>query len=90
MNRKGYINSFDRQLKAWDKDIAKLEKKAEKITRSLHERIESLKHQRDAAAARTSDLLHSSEDAWHEVKLGAENALSDLKKAFIKAKAKFD
>ncbi|MEI8033358.1 MAG: hypothetical protein WCH05_08440 [Chlorobiaceae bacterium] len=89
MNRKGYINSFDRQLKAWDKDIAKLEKKAEKITRSLQQKIEALKHQRDAAAARTRDLLHSSEDAWQEVRHGAEAAFNDLRKAFIKAKAKF-
>ncbi|MEI8186317.1 MAG: hypothetical protein WCG19_06455 [Chlorobiaceae bacterium] len=89
MNRKTYINNFDRTLKTWDKDISKLEKKAEKITRTLRQRIEALKQQRDRASEKSTDLLHSSEDAWLEVKKGAEMAMNDLKKAFQKAKAKF-
>lgn len=89
MNRKTYIDNFGRTLRTWDKDIARLEKKAEKITRTLHQRIEALKQQRENASAKTTDLLHSSEDAWVEVKYGAEVAMNDLKKAFRKARAKF-
>ena len=89
MNRKTYIDNFGRTLRTWDRDIAKLEKKAEKITKTLHQRIEELKKQREHASAKTTDLIHSSEDAWIEVKYGAETAMNDLKKAFKKAKAKF-
>jgi flagellar hook-basal body complex protein FliE len=89
MNRKIYINKFDRKLKEWDKEIAKLEKRAESITKTLHQRIDELKEHRDHAATKTSDLLQSSEDAWIEVKYGAEEALNDLKKAFKKARGKF-
>lgn len=89
MDRKSYIDSLGRKLRLWDKDIAKLEKKAEKITRQLHQQIDELKRQREHAASKTTDLLHSTEDAWVEVKYGAEEALNDLKKAFRKAKAKF-
>jgi CHASE1-domain containing sensor protein len=90
MNRKSYINSFDRKLRSWDKDIAKLEKKAERITRTLHQRIDELKQYRASAAAKSTDLLHSSEEAWAEVRYGAEQALIDIKKAFRKARAKFE
>jgi hypothetical protein len=89
MNKKSYIDNFDRKLRSWDKDIAKLEKKAEQITRTLHQRINELKQHRATAAAKTTDLLHSSEEAWVEVRYGAEQALSDFKKAFRKARAKF-
>ena len=89
MNRKTYIDNFSRTLKTWDRDIAKLEKQAEKITKTLQQRIEELKKQREHASEKTTDLMHSSEDAWHEVKYGAEMAMNDLKKAFRKAKAKF-
>ncbi|MEI7748346.1 MAG: hypothetical protein WCI81_04650 [Chlorobiaceae bacterium] len=89
MNRKSFIDNFDRKLRSWDKDIAKLEKKAERITRTLRQRIDELKQRRTTAAAKTTDLLHSSEEAWAEVRYGAEQALCDFKKAFRKAKAKF-
>ena len=88
MERKRYIDSFDKKLKAWDKDIAKLEKKAAKITQTLQERIATVVRHRDAAASKTTDLLQSSEEAWVEVKQGAEGALNDMKKAFKKAKGK--
>ncbi|NHQ60950.1 hypothetical protein G9409_10225 [Chlorobium sp. BLA1] len=89
MERKLFISKFDRQLKAWDRDIAKLEKKAEKITQNLKQHIETVKHQREAASTKATDLMHSSEEAWNEVKYGAERAMTDLKKAFKKAKSKF-
>jgi len=89
MNRKTYINNFGRKLKSWDREIAKLEKKAEKITQTLQKRIDAVKQQRENAAAKTTDLLHSGEEAWGEIKNGAEVALTDLKKAFRKAKSKF-
>ncbi|TLU84654.1 MAG: hypothetical protein FDX30_04960 [Chlorobium sp.] len=89
MDRTVYIQKFDRKLRSWDKEIAKLEKKADKITHTLQQRIEELKKHRENAASKTSDLLQSSEDAWLEVKSGTQQAMSDLKKAFRKAKAKF-
>jgi hypothetical protein len=89
MNRKLYINKFDRKLREWDKEIAKLEKRAEQITKTMHQRIEELKEYRHHAAAKSSDLLQSSEEAWIEVKYGAEEALNDLKQAFRKARGKF-
>jgi DNA repair ATPase RecN len=89
MDRKSYIDSLGRKLKSWDKDIAKLEKQADKITKKLQQQIEELKQHREHAAAKTTDLVHSSEKAWQEVKYGAEEAMSDLKKAFRKARSKF-
>jgi uncharacterized protein YoxC len=89
MERKGYIDNLDRKLRSWDKDIAKLEKQAEKITKKLKQQIDELKKRREHAASKTTDLLHSSEEAWQEVKNGAEVAMNDLKKAFKKARAKF-
>jgi ABC-type hemin transport system substrate-binding protein len=89
MNRKTYIDNFGRKLQSWDKDISRLEKKAEKLTKTLHAHIDELKEHRDHAATKTSVLLHSSEEAWVEVKYGAEQALNDMKKAFRKAKSKF-
>lgn len=89
MERKIFINKFDRQLRSWDRDIAKLEKRADKITQNLKQHIEVVKHQREAASTKAADLLHSSEDAWMEMKKGAEIAMNDLKKAFKKAKSKF-
>ncbi|NTV05273.1 MAG: hypothetical protein HGA59_02020 [Chlorobiaceae bacterium] len=89
MDRKEYIDNLGRKLKLWDKEIAKLEKKAEKITKRLHQQIDELKQQREHAASKTTALLHSTEDAWQEVRYGAEVAVNNLKKAFRKARAKF-
>jgi flagellar hook-basal body complex protein FliE len=89
MNRKIYISNFDSKLRSWEKDITKLEKKAEKITRTLQQHIDGLKQHHESAASKATDLLHSSEEAWAEVTYGAEQAMNDLKKAFRKAKAKF-
>ncbi|EAT58554.1 MULTISPECIES: hypothetical protein [Chlorobium] len=89
MERKLFINKFDRKLRSWDRDIAKLEKRAEKITQNLKKHIEEVKLHREATATKAADLLHSSEDAWMEMRKGAEVALNDLKKAFRKAKSKF-
>ena len=89
MNRKSYIDNVRRKLSSWDRDIAKLEKKAEKVTRTLHQHIDELKAQREHAATKTTDLFHSSEEARLEVKKGAEDAMFDLKKAFRRAKARF-
>lgn len=89
MDRKRYIEGLSCKLRSWDKDIAKLEKQAEKVTKKLHQQIDELKKHREHAAAKTTDLVHSSEKAWEEVKYGAEEAMSDLKKAFRKARSKF-
>lgn len=89
MDRNAYIGKLNRKLRSWDKEIASLEKKAEKITRTLQQRIEELKQQRENASLKTSNLLETSEDAWLDVKNGVSDAMSDLKKAFRKAKAKF-
>jgi hypothetical protein len=89
MNRKRYIDKLGLRLRLWDKEIAKLEKRAEKMTKKLYQQIDELKKQRELAASKTTDLMHSSEEAWQEVKNGAEEVVDDLKKTFRKARAKF-
>jgi hypothetical protein len=89
MDRNAYISKLNKKLRSWDKEIAALEKKAEKITKTIRQHIEELKQQRENAALKTSNLLESSEEAWVEVKEGACEAMNELKKAYRKAKAKF-
>jgi t-SNARE complex subunit (syntaxin) len=89
MNRKDTIDRLNRQLKSWDSEILRIEKKVQKLTNDLHQRVEDLKKKKESAQTRTEELIHSSEDAWKELRKGAEQAFSDVKKALKKARAKF-
>ncbi|NTU92253.1 MAG: hypothetical protein HGB01_06135 [Chlorobiaceae bacterium] len=89
MERKTTIARLNRQLKTWDADIARIEKKVQKVTSDLHDRLDELKKRKEAALKRTDALLHSSEEAWGELKEGAEDAFHDVRKAMRRAKAKF-
>lgn len=89
MERKATIAKLNRQLKTWDADIARIEKKVQKATRDLQDRLEELKHRKNAAMTRTEALIHSSEDAWGELKEGAEEAFQDVRKALRRARSKF-
>jgi hypothetical protein len=89
MERKVMIAKLEKQLRTWDTEIARIEKKVMKITTDLNERLDELKQRKNAAVKRTEVLLHSSEEAWGELKDGAEDAFRDVRKALKKAKAKF-
>jgi len=89
MERKATIAKLNRQLKTWDADIASIEKKVHKLTRDLQDRVDDLKQRKEAAMKQTEHLLHSSEEAWGELKEGAEEAFHDVRKALRRARARF-
>jgi ABC-type hemin transport system substrate-binding protein len=89
MDRKATIDRMNRQLHKWDCEIARFEKRARKVTSDLQQRVEVLQQRKHSAQSHTEALVHSSEDAWKELKYGAEKAAKDVKKALRKAKSKF-
>ncbi len=89
MERKATIAKLHRQLKTWDTEIVQIEKRVHKATRDLHDRVDELKQRKDAAMKQTEKLLHSSEEAWGELKEGAEEAFHDFRKALRRARSRF-
>jgi hypothetical protein len=91
--REVYENKFNAQLTEWSAQIALLNAKAAnaKADASIdyQEAIASLQAKRDAAAAKYHELTAASDDAWDDVKNGAERAWNDVKSAYHDAVSKF-
>lgn len=91
--REAYVERLKTQLGEWSADIEKLKGRASKISAEAkaeyEEQLGSLRQQRDALAARVSDLQEASDEAWEEVKKGVQTAWDRAKESFQKAMSRF-
>ena len=91
--RDEYVAKLKVKLDDWNKDIDKLEAKAEHVKDDVkdkyQEEIEVVRQQRDSVKEKATELINSSEEAWEELKTGVEAAWHKLTEAIDRAHSKF-
>jgi predicted ATP-binding protein involved in virulence len=91
--RKAYEEKFDAQLKEWSAQIALLKAKADKgkaeAKIEYYKTIEALQHKQDEAMKKLHELRSAGDEAWEDIKTGAENTWDEIKAAFHAAASKF-
>lgn len=93
MTRNEFVEQFKNKLDEWNHDITHWEEKARTkkndLTIDYEMKMDELRKKRDDAAAKLKEVQASSEDAWVDVKAGAEAAWASMREAFDKAKTHF-
>ncbi len=91
--RKAYEERCDAQLKEWSAEIALFNAKADKAKAETKieyfKAIESLQGKQDAARVKLQELRIAGDDAWEDLRAGAENVWIEVKTAFQSATSRF-
>ena len=91
--RKAYEEKLDAQLKEWSAQIALLKAKADGARADLkidyHKTIEALQRKNDEARTKLQELKTSGDEAWEDLKIGAEKVWSEVKAAYHDASSRF-
>lgn len=91
--RQVYEDQFNAQLKVWSAEIALMKAKAIKAKAGAkieyYRSIGTLQSKHDSASTNFQALRASGDDAWDDLKIGAENIWIDAKSAFGKAASQF-
>ena len=84
-SKEAYQRKYEAQLKEWDAKLAQLSAKAAKATAQARieyeDELESLKRKRAVALKTLEELSKRGEDAWEDLKEGAEKTWSEMGKA---------
>lgn len=92
--RDEFVQNLKDKMDEWNEEINRLEIKIEQTEGEAREeyekQLEKLQEKRAELKRKKEELLQASEDAWHELKDGVENAWSGLEQAILAAKSKFD
>lgn len=91
--RKAYEEKLDAQLKEWSAQIALLKAKADGARADLkidyYKTIEALQRKNDEARTKLQALKTSGDEAWEDLKIGAEKVWSEVKAAYHDASSRF-
>lgn len=91
--RHEYIEKLKEKLDEWDTEIDELEEKAQKtradLKFELEDQLVALRHKRDNARMKLSEIKEASEGAWEDLKEGADEAWDSLKAGIEKAWSHF-
>lgn len=91
--RKAYEEKLDAQLKEWSAQIDLLKARADKATAEAkieyYKTIESLQRKQDEAGTKFRELKAASNEAWEDLKTGAEKGWTEVKNAFQGAMSRF-
>ncbi len=92
-NRDQYVEKMKAKIDQWNADIDRLEAKAKETAADVRiehqNEIESIKAQRDQLVGKLEELENASEEAWEDIKTGAESAWVSLDSALKSAVEKF-
>ncbi|MFZ3044676.1 MAG: coiled coil domain-containing protein [Desulfatirhabdiaceae bacterium] len=91
--RKAYEEKLQAQYEEWNAQIALLKAKAEKAKAEAkieyYKNIEALQHKHEEAGTKLHELKIAGDDAWEDVKTGAEKAWDEVKAAYHHVASKF-
>ncbi|MBN2365999.1 MAG: coiled coil domain-containing protein [Calditrichaeota bacterium] len=92
-DRQMYIDKLSAQLKEWDAEISKLEAKADKVKADARieyeKQITDLQNKKLEVKNRIGEIREAGEDAWEELKEGAEKSIQTMKNALNNALSRF-
>lgn len=87
-----FVNKIKAQIDEWGAEIGKLEAKIKKakpdVKTKQKEQLSLLHKEYDKAKQKLSEVQHTSEDAWDEIKEGIEASWKRIKSALEKALSK--
>ena len=94
MNSKDkFVRKIHSELDQWNNEIdalvAKADKAEEQLQTEFRQQIEELHSKRDEVHKQLYELEQASENAWEDMKLGIEMALSDIIEAINLAVSRF-
>ena len=88
-----YQQKLKAQLDEWSAEIDKLKAKADKAEADTkleyYEKVEDLREKQAAANAKLTGLITASDDAWEDLKAGAESAWLALGESVKSATSRF-
>jgi hypothetical protein len=91
--KKAFEEKFDAQLKEWSAEIARLKVKANRAKAEVkieyYKTLETLQVKQDAARTKLKELRSAGDDAWEDVKAGAENVWTEIKTILQSAASRF-
>lgn len=91
--RKAYEDKIAAQLDEWSAQLDLLKARADKgeaeAKIEYYKTIEALQYKQDEARIKLSALKASGDEAWEDLKRGAENVWGDVTTAFHSAVARF-
>lgn len=91
--RKAYEEKYDAELKVWSAKIALFNAKAAEAKAEskieYYKTIDILQSKLNAAKAKSQQLKAASDEAWEDLKIGAENIWMEVKATFGTAASRF-
>ena len=91
--RKAYEEKLDAQLKEWSAQIALLKAKADNAKADAkieyYKTIEALQRKQNDARTKLQELKAAGDEAWGDIKMGAEKVWAEVKAAYHDASSRF-
>ena len=91
--RKAYEEKYDAQLREWSAEIVLFNAKADKAKAEAkieyYKTIETLQGKHDAARTKLQELKTAGDDAWEDLRTGAEKVWTEVKSTFNSAASRF-
>lgn len=91
--RDEYVEKLKQQIDQWNAEVSRWEGKARQLKSEMRaeydQQLQALRHQRDEALEKMSQVQSATGDAWMDLKRGTDEALSKLREAFDKARTRF-
>lgn len=91
--KESYEQKLRAQLNVWDAEIDKLKAKAEQAEADAqleyYKEIEELRTMQETAHKKLDELKEAGDDAWEDLKAGADDALGSLAGALKSATSRF-
>lgn len=92
-DKDAYVQKLHAKIDEWNAEIDKLKAKADKAEAEsrleYQKEIENLQQRRKEVEERLTKVRHAGEDAWQDLKSGAQNAWDAMEEALRSAKSKF-
>ena len=92
-NKEAYIQKLHAKIDEWNADIDRLKAKANQVEADsrieYQKQIQALKSKRDDVEKKVHEISRSGEDAWEDLKAGADLAWEAMSEALKSATSRF-
>lgn len=92
--KEAYIKRLEVQLEEWNREMERLRINAEKANAEAqmeyNKQLDELRGKQEELRKYLAEISKANNDAWHDVKDGADNAWREFDAAFKRALARFN
>jgi small-conductance mechanosensitive channel len=91
--KEAYQEKIEAQIKEWSAKLKEYKAKADQAGADakvqMHQQMENLRTQKEAAQQKLNEIKASSGESWEALKTGSEKILGEMKKTWDEMKSKF-